>query len=222
MSLAEFEIIPGILTSKPEEFKLFISRAEGVVRRVQIDVIDGVYADNKTVFPEIFDEIETRLSLDFHLMVNEPVKWVEKCIRAGADRIIGQIEMMGSQREFVEAVARAGIKPGLAIDIDSSVGLLDDAIQYDLDVVLVMSVPAGYGGQKFHEEALEKIHALDLMRKRDQTPFRICDDGGVTMEYVDDLRSHGADEVVIGKRIFAGNLKKNVESFIARANMVKP
>lgn len=211
------EIIPGILTDNPTELRQMIEKAQGVVQRVQIDIIDGVFSDNKTVDPSALNDVDNDLLLDFHLMVNEPINWVEKCVRAGADRIIGQVEMMNSATEFIRQVQDAGVKVGVALDLDTSVNAVEKRLLNDMDVVLVMSVPAGFGGQKFHKEALEKIKKLDEIRKKDRSPFRICDDGGVTLEYVDDLARAAADEAIVGNRIFEGNLAENIHKYESAA-----
>ena len=210
---AMVEIIPAILTSSPDEVQELLARVEQVADRVQIDIIDGVFAKNKTIDPSALEKTETDLYLDFHLMTKEPVNWVEKCARVGADRIIGQIEMMGNQTEFVGKVQAVGAHVGLAIDLETPVSSLDGVILNNLDVVLVMSVPAGFGGQKFDERALDKIKMLDEIRVRDDRPFRICDDGGITLELINDIHFAGADEVSIGRRIFKGDLQKNMRKY---------
>ena len=207
------EIIPAILTDNPQEARELIAKADGVVKRVHIDIVDGVFADNKTIDPFALNEVDHSLLLDFHLMVNEPVRWVEKCVRAGGDRVIGHVEMMESVSEFISEVTEAGLSPGLAFDLDTSIENVEKRLLLDADVVLVMSVLAGFAGQKFHPEILDKISKLNKIRRTDATPFNICDDGGVTIEYVDDVRSKGADEVVIGQRIFEGDLAKNINAY---------
>lgn len=207
------EVIPSILTSSVKELKELLSQAEGVADRVQIDIVDGQFAKNKTVDPSALAEVETNLKLDFHLMVKEPINWVEKCTAGAADRIIGQIEMMRSQIDFVGKVQEVGAAVGLAIDIDTPVSDLDPVILTNLDVVLVMSVAAGFGGQKFDERALDKIKRLGEIRKKDKTPFKIMDDGGIVFSKIDDTRRSGVDEVAIGRRIFQGDISKNIERF---------
>ena len=107
------QIIPSILSNNPNEARELVTRCQDAgVDRVEIDIIDGVYAANKTIDPIVFENIETAVMLDFQLMTKEPIAWVERCVRAGAERIIGHIEMMSNQREFVEKVAGFGLKVG--------------------------------------------------------------------------------------------------------------
>lgn len=210
-------VVPAILTSDPGELTKFLALVEGVVKRVQVDIIDGDFVENKTIDPEVFEHVDTELLVDFHLMVKEPKNWVERCARAGADRIIGQIEMMSSQEEFVGKVQEVGAYVGLAIDLDTPVENLENSIINTLDAVLVMSVQAGFGGQKFDPKAIEKIEKLDKIRERDETPFRIIDDGGITFENMGDVRLAGVDEVAIGRRLFDGDLRENIDRFIKSA-----
>jgi len=214
------EIIPAILTNNTQELVDLVKQSEGKVQRVQIDIIDGAFVDNKTVLPEALNSIETDLKVDFHLMVKEPINWVEKCFRAGADRIIGQVEMMGSQSEFTKKVQSLGCQVGLAIDLNTPVKDFDPVVLTNLDVVLVMSVLAGHGGQEFDERAIDKIKWLDKVRTRDKTPFRICDDGGISFEVSSKVHYTGADEVVIGRKLFVGDMEENIEKYQRAAHIV--
>lgn len=211
-------IIPSILTSDPQELEELMERVEGVVDRVQIDIIDGVYANNKTIDPPALNELDTALKIDYQLMTKEPINWVEKCTRGQADRIIGHIEMMSSQVEFVKKVQEVGKEVGLGLDIETSIESLDSSVLTDLDVVLLMSVPSGFGGQKFDRRVLGKISSLAEIRKSDKTPFVIHDDGGVTLEYIDDVGEEGADEVSIGRKLFDGDLKANIDKYLKAAS----
>ncbi len=207
------EIIPAILTSNPQELKQLINEAEGVVEGVQIDVLDGQFAKNETIDPSIFQTIETNLNLDFHLMTKEPVDWIEKSTRVLAKRIIGQVEMMENQMEFIEKVIETGTLVGLAVDIATPVSDLDPEVIMSLDAILVMSVPAGFSGQKFDDSVFEKIEKLNKKREGGTFKYKICVDGGVTTDNAKKLVEVGADELFIGKRLFEGDLKENIEGY---------
>jgi len=211
------QIIPAILSNDIKEVGEKLAQAEGVGGKIQIDVIDGVFANNKTVDPSALEFIETDLKLDFHLMTKEPIDWVERAVRGMADRIIGQVEMMTDQVGFVGKVSEVGLSVGLAIDLPTSISKLDPTILTNLDVVLVMSVPAGFGGQEFDRRALAKIKELDEIRIRDDTPFKICVDGGINTNNISDVVKAGADELVIGEGLFAGNIKENIDSLMKAA-----
>lgn len=205
------EIIPAVLTDSPTEASTLIQRCDGISRRVQIDIIDGVFANNKTIDPSGVKPMDVSLAYDFHLMVKEPINWIEKCVNATAERIIGQIEMMTSQAEFVDKVQATGLRVGLAIDLDTPVSSLDLELLNIVDVVLIMSVKAGFGGQKFSLSAIQKIKELNEIRESQRSAFRICVDGGETEDVIDDSYLAGADEIVIGRRLFNGDVASNIK-----------
>ncbi len=207
------EIIPSILTNDPAELRDMVAKAEGVVERVSIDIIDGKFVDNKTIDPGILADVDTTLKLDFQLMVVEPINWIEKCVGSGAERIIGHVEKMSDQVEFVGKVQEVGASVGLAIDLATPVSKLDSTILTNLDIVLVMGVPAGFGGQDFDKNVLKKISELDEIRIRDDTPFNIHVDGGVILDNISKIRTQGADEVSVGRRLWEGELRENIDKY---------
>lgn len=196
------EIIPAILTNDPKELKEKIRAVEGLVKRIQIDIVDGVFANNRTISLDAVANIDTSLLLDIQLMTKEPADWVERAVRALADRVIGHIEMMSDQSEFIGKVTETGEKVGLAIDLPTPVSALDPVVLNNLDVVLVMSVKAGFGGQDFQEPALEKVTELLSYRVNNNCKYRICVDGGINEENIAKVRRAGADEIVIGHSLF--------------------
>lgn len=203
-------IVPAILTNDPDELREKMALLEGKAKRVQIDIIDGVFADNKTILPDLVGELDTSLLVDFHLMTKEPVDWVERCVRGMADRIFGHIEMMTDQADFMGKVGEVGAKVGLALDLETAIERLDSTIIGNLDGALVMAVPAGFGGQEFDEGALAKIKKLDAIRSRDDTPFKICVDGGINEKNIKEVARAGADEVAIGKHLFGEELTEHI------------
>ena len=207
------EIIPTIITDDPKIALVFLEEAETIVDRVQIDIIDGEFADNRTIDPIVLQEVDTSLNLDYHLMVKEPINWVEKCVHASGERIIGQIEMMEDPEAFIFKVQSAGRIAGLAIDLDTPLIELDERLLPSVGVVLLMSVKAGFGGQDFQQSALDKIAKLHEVREKNGFQFRICDDGGITLNWADDVRRKGTDEIAIGMRIFNGNLADNIKQY---------
>jgi ribulose-phosphate 3-epimerase len=212
-------IVPSILTNDPQKALELLQRAEPAVERVSVDIIDGFYADNKTVEPSLFEGVETSLCIDYQLMVRQPVNWVERCIRGQADRIIGHIEQMKSQEEFVNRVMDTGVGLGLGIDLDTPVESVEKHLLANLDVVLVMSVKAGFGGQEFNNTVLQKISSLKELREEEGAKFKIHVDGGVNADNIKNIKDAGADEVSIGVRIFEENLRENIEALINAANL---
>jgi ribulose-phosphate 3-epimerase len=210
------KIIPAILTDDLNELIALEKKSVGLVDRIQIDVIDNKFANNITIDPSVLRNIQTNLNLDFHLMVKSPVEWISHCIRSEAsaeDRVIGQIEFMESQKEFVNKVISSGNLAGLAIDLPTPLENLDQSVLTDVDVVLLLSVKAGAGGQEFNLDTFEKIKKLIEIRKSLNLNFKLCIDGGITKELMHQINNLGVDEVVVGKRIFEPDLKQNLEDF---------
>lgn len=209
-------IIPAILAHDPKEFGELLYACDGVVDRVQIDVNDGSFLGVKSFLPDVMPALENDILFDFHLMVKEPLHWLERCARLGADRVFGHIEQMESQTTFVEECQMKGLKIGLAIDINTPVKFIDPLVANDLDAILLMGYPAGKGGQEFNDSVFGKIQDLIELRKGDASPFTICVDGGVWEDNIVRLRTLGVDEVVIGRRLFEGSLKGNIERLLEK------
>ena len=207
------EIIPSILTNDPEEAREMIARCEGVVDRISIDIIDGKFAGNKTINPGMLSDLDTGLKIDYHLMVAEPVNWVERCLRGQADRVIAQIEYMDDQLEFLAKVQGLGLGVGLALDLETPVEKINSAILTSLDIVLLMNVPAGFGGQKFIPSSIVKIKKLRAIYSGD-----IAVDGGVNDLVASDLISAGANILAAGSYIFGA---KNIKLAIERLKYAK-
>lgn len=205
------QIVPAILTNDPREVREKLELLEGKVERVQIDILDGVFADNNTIFPDILERIETDTLIDFHLMTKEPVDWVERCVRGMADRIFGHVEMMTSQVEFIGKVQEVGIRVGLAFDLPTPVEKFEASLIGDMDAILLMSVPAGFGGQEFDKAVLAKIRTLSKIRIRNGHKFLIFVDGGINEENIVEVVQAGADEVAVGRRLFEGDMGENVK-----------
>lgn len=203
-------VIPSPFTSDTNELKNYISQAENKVAIFQIDINDGTFLHNKSIMPEDLQGITTNLQLDFHLMVDNPTIWIDRCVAVGAKRIIGQTEYMTNERDFVEKCHKMGVKIGLALDINTEISRLDPTVLSDLNVILLMDYPAGMGGQEFDDGVLTKIKDLADLRSKNNLAFHICCDGGITPETVVKVKEAGADEVTVGKRLFDGNIADNM------------
>ncbi len=206
-------IVPAILTNNASELKAMINACENVFDRAQIDIVDGIYADNKTVEPSSLGYIETNLMLDFQLMVKEPINWVEQCVRVGAERIIGHIEAMGDQFAFVEKVTEEGRGVGFGLDLKTPVANIHPKLLTSLNAVLLMSVKAGFGGQEFDERVFSKIADLINIKNESGADFSIIVDGGINPGNIKALNQAGVDEVAVGRSLITGNIEKNLQQF---------
>lgn len=167
------KILPAIMSDSLEEFKKELERVWSMVSRVQVDVIDGKFAERETVKPEELNMIDTVVVFDAHLMVEKPEEWVSRCAMGGVDRVFGQVEKMEDVTAFVGDVQAEGMAVGLAYDIDTPLDGLKEVIN-NLDAVLLLAVKAGKQGQEFDEKVLEKIKEV---RKLSKKVFLVIDGG---------------------------------------------
>jgi len=170
-------IVPSILEKDITSFEEKLKRVWGITKRVQMDVIDGKFAQTETVVPEVLLNIDTIIDFEGHLMVDKPEEWVERCAASGMTALYGQIEKMGDRDRFIADTEFAGMKAGLAFDIETPLDDLEEVIN-GLDGVLLMAVKAGSQGiNKFDERVLSKIKKV-----RGMSEFvKIVIDGGLNV-----------------------------------------
>lgn len=216
-------VYPAILSDSVQTVTDQIAEAQQLpgVQTVHIDVLDGVFADNLTVAPlDLIDAAFGELMVDFHLMVEEPIDYVLELIQHKQDlpfrALIGQIEHMSSQKFFVEEVKKQGWKAGLALDLFTPVEEIDEAAWQYLDVVLLMTVEAGFQGQKFHPQALQKIPELRENAQKYGKTIEIVIDGGIEESVLKMIHDSGAESVAVGSHLWRA---ENPESMVQQAHM---
>lgn len=205
-------IIPAIMPKNKQELLENLEKVWGAVPRVQLDVVDGVFAKGITMGPEILSEINTIVRFDAHLMVDKPEYWLERCMQGAVERVFGQVEMMDDLNLFIADAQAMGMSAGLAFDIGTSLDGLEEVIG-DLDAVLLMSVTAGAQGQDFDNGVLKKIQQVRQMSMR----VPIVVDGGIDERKIKDClaaewteemredelnRSFAGMEFVVGSHLF--------------------
>jgi len=173
--MADIRILPGILTETREELIEKISQVESLVNRIQVDIVGRAFSSQPTVAIEALETIQTDSLFDIHLMVREPITFLNRCDAVGVERVFGHVEYMQSQEEFIEHAFALGMEVGLALDLSTPVSTIEKVIE-QIDALLIMAVPAGKSGQKFDPAVLPKIgeaanYGLDIP---------ICVDGGIT------------------------------------------
>jgi len=204
------QIVPAILPRTIEEWQEKTRKIQSLVSRAQVDIIDNKFADNKTIDLSDIKPLP-RLKLDVQLMVEEPIHWLEKCKKIGASLVIGQIEMMQGQLEFVEKAKMGKIKVGLGLDLDTEVEKLNKEALSRADHVLLMSVKAGFSGQEFDSRVLDKIKRLRSMVGEN---LEISIDGGINEYNIKQIVEAGADVLCIGNALWsAPDLKSKIQQF---------
>lgn len=173
---------------------------------LHLDVMDGRFVPNITFGMMIVNAIrkQTEKPLDVHLMIVEPEKYVEAFADAGADHISVHIEASVHLHRTIEQIRKTGAKAGVAINPHTPVIMLEDIIK-DVDIVCMMSVNPGFGGQKFIENTYHKIIQTRELITTKSSSARIVIDGGVTLDNVQKLLENGADVLVAGSSVFGAN-----------------
>ena len=169
---------------------------------LHVDVMDGHFVPNLTFGPWVVETLKplTQLPLDCHLMVSQPAQWIPIFAKAGAQWITVHAEATLHLNRTLHQIREAGCKVGVSLNPGSSLAMIEEVLDM-VDLVLVMSVNPGYGGQKFIESSVSKIEKLHQMRgKRD---YLIQVDGGVNAANIARLRKAGANVFVVGSALFS-------------------
>lgn len=185
---------------------------------LHFDVMDGHFVPNITFGTDVLKGFKkhTDLFMDVHLMISDPVKYAPEFIKSGADMITFHYEAMKNIDECIELVKSIKMQEcqsGLVIKPNTDVKVLDDALPF-LDMVLIMSVEPGFGGQKFQMSSLEKIAYLDGKRKSEGYDYRIEIDGGINAETGKLAIDAGCDTLVAGSYIFKQDIIEGVDSLL--------
>jgi len=175
----------------------------GGARIIHVDVMDGHFVPNITIGPPVVKSLRraTDLLLDVHLMIEDPDFFIPEFIAAGADIVTVHQEVCRHLDRTLNLIRTTGAEAGVAINPATPVDTLWTALEI-VDMVLVMSVNPGFGGQKFIPYALNKLRQLDRERQERGLDFRLEVDGGVTLDNVAEVVRAGADWIVAGNSVF--------------------
>ncbi len=174
---------------------------------IHCDVMDGVFVNNITFGIKMVEDIRrhTSLPLDCHLMIVHPEKYVERFVKAGADIVTVHYEACKETlKDTLELIKKAGAKCGAVINPDTPVAKIADVIPL-CDMVLVMSVFPGFGGQKFIPEALDKLKEVRAIADACGKEIDVQIDGGITADNVALVKQAGANVIVAGSAVFKAN-----------------
>jgi len=181
------------------------------VDMLHIDIMDGHFVPNITIGPFVVEAIRktTSLPLDVHLMIEEPDRYIADFIKAGADYLTVHLEASVHLHRTVHWIKDSGVKAGVSLNPATPVWSLDHILS-DLDLVLLMSVNPGFGGQGFIPQVIDKIKTVKCMLMEKGLPALIEVDGGIKYENVKKVADAGADMLVMGSAFFSSGSYKEL------------
>ena len=186
---------------------------------LHIDVMDGIFVPSISFGFPLISAIRkvSDMVLDVHLMIDEPGRYIDEFAACGADIITVHAEACKHLHRTVSAIKEKGIKAGVVLNPATPLSALDYVLE-DLDMVLLMSVNPGFGGQKYIEGVTRKIQELRKMIDERGLNIDIEVDGGVKLSNVEKVLDAGANVIVAGSAVFSGDIEKNVKDFLKVMN----
>ena len=182
---------------------------------IHFDVMDGMFVPSISFGMPVMASINdaTEQFMDAHLMVQEPIRYVEAFQKAGADSVTVHVEACEDVKATLNKIRECGMKVGLSINPETDV---KEVVPYleEVDMILAMCVHPGFGGQKFIPESLDKIRAIRAMLNEKNLETDIQVDGGVYVENVREVLDAGANVIVSGSAVFRGNAGENTAKFM--------
>ena len=212
----EYKLSPSILSADFCRLEEDIRRTEenGAVY-LHFDVMDGMFVPSISFGMPVLASIRpaVRQVMDTHLMVTEPIRYVEAFARAGADILTVHYEACKDVRATLEKIRECGMKTGLAVSPDTPVKVLEEYLG-EVDMFLVMTVYPGFGGQKLIPETLDKVRELRKMLSERGLDTDIQVDGGIYTSNVKEVLDAGANVIVAGSAVFKGDSGENTKELM--------
>ena len=215
--MKKIQISPSILSADFSQLATEIKRLEeGGADMIHVDVMDGHFVPNLTIGPPVIKALRKhcKLMFDVHLMISPVHKYIKEYSDSGADIITFHPEATENMKDTISLIKSLNKKVGVSLNPDSEINKISNYLD-GIDLVLVMSVFPGFGGQKFIPEVLNKIKTLKELKDKNNYYFDIEVDGGVNFSNSKDILKAGANILVSGTTVFKennGDIKKNIET----------
>ena len=214
--MKKIQISPSILSADFSELGNEIKKLEkGGADMIHVDVMDGHFVPNLTIGPPVIKSLRkfTSIPFDVHLMISPVHKYIKDFAEAGADIITIHPEATENLNDSIKEIRNFNKKVGVSLNPDTEINLIESNLE-NIDLVLIMSVYPGFGGQKFISSVIEKIKKLHDIKNKLNLTFDIEVDGGINFSNAETVINAGANILVSGTTIFKennGNIKKNIE-----------
>tara|TARA_B100000579_G_scaffold214179_1_gene175119 strand:+ start:64 stop:723 length:660 start_codon:yes stop_codon:yes gene_type:complete len=215
--MKKIKISPSILSADFSQLGKEINNLEkGGADLIHVDVMDGHFVPNLTIGPPVIKALRkyTKLPFDVHLMISPVHKYIKDFANAGSDIITIHPEATKNLKESILHIKELNKKVGVSLNPNTKINIIENHLN-DIDLVLVMSVFPGFGGQKFIPETIKKIEDLKKLKEKNNYNFDIEVDGGINFSNSKDIINAGANILVSGTTIFKennGDIKKNIET----------
>lgn len=197
-------VAPSLLASNPANLSADIKRLNDADFKIlHLDIMDGHFVPNISFGPSVVKALRplTLMIFDVHLMISNPLQYLDDFVDAGADYITFHLEAVTNPFEVINAIKAKGVKVGLSIKPQTNLEAIKPYLK-ELDLILVMSVEPGFGGQEFQTIALEKITNLKKWREQLNLTYLIQVDGGINDVIASLVKKAGADIIVVGTYLF--------------------
>ena len=214
--MKKIQISPSILSADFSNLEKEIKKLETAgADMIHVDVMDGHFVPNITIGPPVIKALRNKTSLPFdvHLMISPVHKYIKDFANAGADIITIHPEATPNLQESIDEIKSFKKKVGISLNPDTKIDIIEDYLD-KVDLILIMSVYPGFGGQKFISDVLEKIKSLKNLKDKKKFNFDIEVDGGINFSNFKSVIDAGANVLVSGTTIFKennGDIKKNID-----------